>query len=155
MTKVDWYCKPFHQLSVKEFHNLLELRINVFVVEQNCPYSEIDGKDEFSFHIWGVQANKVIAVARILPPGVSYSEWSIGRVASSLEVRNNAVGKELMKQAITQIYAQAKQAVPIRISAQLYLKKFYESFEFIQQGDTYLEDDIPHIEMLRKANEPA
>ncbi|MDZ4752703.1 MAG: GNAT family N-acetyltransferase [Flavobacteriales bacterium] len=126
---------------------MLKLRINVFVVEQNCPYPECDDKDQKSIHLFAQdETGEVHAYLRIVSAGISYQEISIGRVASSAALRGTGLGKELMMQGLSFIEEQYGN-VPVRISAQLYLRKFYESFGFIVQGETYLEDDIPHIEM--------
>jgi len=148
MSNITWHCLPFDQLSVSDFHNLLQLRINVFVVEQNCPYPELDDKDPKVFHVFGKQGNQVVAVARLLAKGISYDEWSIGRVATHLDYRKQKLGHELMHYCHEQIEAIAGK-VPIRISAQEYLQQFYESQGYKKVSEMYLEDDIPHIEMLR------
>ena len=150
METIKWHCLPFESLSLMQWHNLLELRINVFVVEQNCPYPEIDQKDPKSHHVIGEIDGKVIAVARIVSPGVSYPEVSIGRVATAENYRNKGLGIELMNktiEAIKDIYGN----VPIRISAQSYLLKFYSNLGFKPTGKEYLEDGIPHLEMIRPA----
>ena len=146
---MNWTLKPFDDLTAKELYNILQLRNEVFIVEQNCPYQDLDNKDLYAFHLMGMKENKLLAYARLLAPGISYSESSIGRVVSSPAARKTGMGKKLMKESIVQI-KNLFQTDIIRIGAQLYLKKFYESFGFIQDGDTYLEDNIPHIIMLRK-----
>jgi ElaA protein len=144
-----WTLKPFDELTAKELYNILKLRNEVFIVEQNCPYQDLDDKDLYAFHLMGLVENKLLAYSRLLAPGISYSESSIGRVVSSPASRKTGIGKKLMKESILQI-RNLFQTDIIRIGAQLYLKNFYESFGFIQEGDTYLEDNIPHIIMLRK-----
>ena len=141
--------KPFDELTAKELYNILQLRNEVFIVEQNCPYQDLDNKDLYAFHLMGKKENKLLAYSRLLAPGISYSESSIGRVVSSPAARKTGIGKQLMKESILQI-KNLFQTDIIRIGAQLYLKNFYESFGFSQDGDTYLEDNIPHIIMLRK-----
>jgi ElaA protein len=121
----------------------------VFVVEQNCPYSELDGKDPECIHVVGKLSEKVVAVARIVPPGLSYEEVSVGRVAVNSAFRGKRTGRELMEytlELISEIYGKT----PVRISAQCYLQTFYESLGFNASGESYLEDGIPHIEMLRR-----
>lgn len=146
---IQWHHKSFDLLSTQELYALFALRIEVFVVEQNCPYQDADGKDLKSSHVFGVNDDgEVIACSRIVAPGVSYNEISIGRVATALSVRGTGAGRELMKRSIHAIEEKYGQ-VAIRISAQSYLKKFYESMGFMQVGEEYLEDNIPHIEMLR------
>ena len=144
-----WTLKPFDKLTAKELYYILQLRNEVFIVEQNCPYQDLDNKDLYAFHLMGMKENKLLAYSRLLAPGISYSESSIGRVVSSPAARKTGIGKKLMKESILQI-ENVFQTDSIRIGAQLYLKNFYESFGFIQDGDPYLEDNIPHIIMLRK-----
>ena len=124
------------------------MRIKVFVVEQQCPYQDADGKDQKSIHLLGSNSQgELIAYLRLVEPGVSYTEWSIGRVATDPSVRQSGLGKTMMKMAMEYLEANYDNP-PIRISAQLYLRKFYADFGFLTQGDPYPEDDIPHIEML-------
>lgn len=145
---MDWIIKKFKDLSTDELYAILQLRIEVFVVEQNCPYQEADNKDQESMHLMGLKDGKLIAYTRILPPGLSYEEPSIGRVVTSPSVRGNGIGKLLMERSMEQLeHIYGKQ--PIRIGAQLYLKKFYESLGFVQGSELYLEDNIEHIEMVR------
>jgi ElaA protein len=144
-----WILKPFDELTPKDLYNILQLRNEVFIVEQNCPYQDLDNKDLNAFHLMGVEKNKLLAYSRLLAPGISYSESSIGRVVSSPAARKTGIGKKLMAESILQIN-NLFHTDTIRIGAQLYLKKFYESFHFIQEGEVYLEDNIPHIIMLRK-----
>jgi ElaA protein len=146
---MNWILKPFEALTAKELYNILQLRNEVFIVEQNCPYQDCDNKDLSAWHLMGMKEDKLLAYSRLIAPGISYSESSIGRVVSSPSVRKTGMGKRLMQESIHQI-RNLFQTDTIRIGAQLYLKKFYESFDFIQVGDTYLEDNIPHIHMLRK-----
>lgn len=147
MKKITWSCKPFADLTNKELHDIFQLRQEVFVVEQNCPYLDADGKDLKSLHVSGTQNGELIACARIVLPGVSYKEVSIGRVVTSPKARRTGAGKELMEKSIEYIRKEFGK-VPIRIGAQLYLQKFYEGFGFVRQGNEYLEDGIPHIIML-------
>ena len=144
-----WKLKHFDDLTVIELYNILQLRNEVFIVEQNCPYQDLDNKDLLAFHLMGTDNNKLLAYSRLLSPGISYSESSIGRVVTSPTARKMGMGKRLMEESVRQI-KNLFHTDTIRIGAQLYLKKFYESFEFIQEGDGYLEDNIPHIIMLRK-----
>lgn len=148
MNDITWHCKHFKDISAKEFHDLLQLRINVFVVEQNCPYPELDDKDVDAYHVFGIQNGQTIAVARLLKAGVSYKEWSIGRVATHIDFRKNGLGKLLMNVCLNEIDELAGK-VSIRISGQQYLETFYNNLGFKTVSDMYLEDDIPHIEMLK------
>lgn len=147
---VIWKYNHFSSLNTDELHDILQLRINVFVVEQNCPYPELDGKDKDAFHVYGInEKGEIIAVSRILKQGVSYPQISIGRVAVSKEVRLHGTGMVLMKKTL-EIAKEIFGENEIRISAQEYLRNFYEKFGFVKITDSYLEDDIPHIGMLRK-----
>jgi len=150
MAKITWTTKAFKNLTVDEYFELLHLRVAVFVVEQDCPYQEVDEKDRQSFHLFGRAENgEVIAVTRVLPKGVSYQEISIGRVALKKEFRGQGIADTLMIETFKFIEREyGKQ--PIRISAQEYLLNYYNKHEFVQVGDGYLEDDIPHVEMLKK-----
>lgn len=144
---VQWQCKSFDELTTKELYKILQLRNEVFVVEQNCPYQDCDNKDFKSYHFTGSQGDTLIAYCRILPPGISYSKAaSIGRVVTSPIARRQQLGKILLSKSLETLYILFGE-VPVKIGAQLYLKKFYESFSFTKQGDTYLEDGIPHITM--------
>lgn len=150
MEKITWHTKHFNDLSVNEYWELLHLRTEIFVVEQDCPYQEVDEKDKVSYHIFGKNASgKVIATSRILPQGVSYTEISIGRVALKKEARGIGIADEMMTETFKFIEAQFG-VQPIRISAQQYLINFYSKHGFKQVGEGYLEDDIPHIEMICK-----
>lgn len=150
--KLTWFCKKFEELSNTELYDAMVLRQEVFVVEQNCPYLDADGKDKHSWHLLGYDENgKLAAYARIVFPGVSYQEVAIGRVVSSQTHRRTGAGKELMREAlkaIERIYGKT----PVRISAQTYLVRFYAEFGFASTGKEYSEDDIPHTEMLLKNN---
>jgi ElaA protein len=145
--QLKWKLNYFKELSTEELYTILQLRNEVFVVEQNCVYQDADSKDSISFHLSGWDGVNLVAYCRILPPGVSYTEASIGRVVSSPQYRNKGYGKQLMNEAIIHTLAQFE-CNTIKISAQLYLQKFYEQLGFIKLSDSYLEDNIPHIEML-------
>ncbi len=144
-----WTLKPFHKLTPLELYNILQLRNEVFIIEQNCPYQDCDNKDIYAWHLMGMMEERLIAYSRLLAPGISYSESSIGRIVISLSTRKTGMGKKLMQESIEQI-RYLFQTDTIRIGAQLYLQKFYESFGFIRDGDIYLEDNIPHIVMLKE-----
>ncbi len=146
---INWTLKAFAELTPNELYNILQLRNEVFIVEQNCPYQDLDNKDLKSWHLMGVKEDKLMAYARLLAPGISYSESSIGRIVSSPSARKTGIGKKLVEESIKQI-KNLFNTDTIRIGAQLYLKTFYELFGFVQEGEIYLEDNIPHIIMLRK-----
>jgi ElaA protein len=144
----EWKCAAFTQLTVEELYAIMRLRSEIFVVEQNCVFLDADDNDQFCYHLAAWQNGNLAAYARLVPPGVTYNQMSIGRVITSADYRGRGLAKELLQNAIlkcTEIFG----ADPIKIGAQLYLKKFYESFGFRQVGDVYLEDGIEHIYMLR------
>ena len=145
--EIVWDCKSFNALANEDLYKIFRLRISVFVVEQSCPYQDADGKDLKSLHVMGIQSGELAAYARIVLPGVSYKEVSIGRVVTSQKARRSGAGKMLMKKTMEYIEKDFGK-VPIRIGAQLYLQKFYEGFGFLREGEEYLEDGIPHIIML-------
>lgn len=148
---MKWVLKTFSELTVEEFHNILQLRINVFVVEQNCPYPELDGNDKVAFHFFGVEEDdpvKILAYTRIFKPGVYFKEASIGRVVVHPDYRNDKLGHEMMSRSIQKM-EELFNTSKITISAQSYLQKFYEVHGFKRIGEEYLEDDIPHIKMIR------
>lgn len=145
--QLNWVYKKFDELSPAELYAIMRLRNEVFVVEQNCVYQDADGKDPGSWHLAGWDHENLVAYTRIIPPGISYKEASIGRVVTSPRYRGTGAGRELMKQSISKVFSQFSCTV-IRIGAQLYLTGFYQSLGFIQTGDEYLEDGIPHIEMV-------
>lgn len=147
---INWKIRRFEELSVSELYSVLQLRSKVFVVEQNCVYQDIDGKDVKALHLIGETEEKIVAYARMFKPGDYFENASIGRVVIDPDYRDKKWGFEMMEQAISGIeryFGETK----ITISAQLYLQKFYEKLGFVVSSETYLEDDIPHIEMKRKA----
>lgn len=138
--------KRFNELSVSELYQTLQLRSEVFVVEQNCVYQDIDGKDTKALHLLGSYEGDIVVYARLFAPGDYFDNASIGRVVISQKYRDRKWGHSLMTAAIEAITENYNTSA-ITISAQLYLKKFYESHGFVQNGEQYLEDDIPHIRM--------
>lgn len=148
--KINWKIRAFDELSTIELYTIMQLRLAVFSVEQNCAYQDADGKDLKCFHLMGTDDDDDLVVySRIVPPGISFAEVSIGRVISSHKVRGTGAGKELMQKSIGFIENKYGK-IPIRIGAQCYLIKFYSSFGFEISGKEYLEDNIPHIEMLKQ-----
>lgn len=148
---MKFICKPFADLTLTELYATMQLRQEVFIVEQNCPYLDADGKDVKSHHLLCYDTDVLVAYCRLLPAGVSYEEPSIGRVITAARVRNTGLGKQLMQKAIEHIELLFGNNT-IRIGAQAYLKKFYEQFGFEDMQQPYMEDGIPHLIMLRKAN---
>ena len=146
---MKWILKKFDELTSHELYSILQLRNEVFVVEQNCVYQDADNKDQASYHFTGWKNDKLIAYTRLLPKGVAYKDYvSIGRVVTASSERRNSIGKELIKKSIEQLN-NLFESVPIKIGAQLYLKKFYSEFGFRQNSDVYSEDGIEHIEMIK------
>ena len=147
----NWTNKKFNELTPEELYAILRLRSEVFVVEQNCVFLDMDDKDQVSHHLMGWQGKDLVAYARIVPPGISYVEFSIGRIVSSPSVRKHGIGRVLVSKSIELAYALHGKDV-IRIGAQYYLRGFYESFGFQKAGEIYLEDGIEHVEMLLLTN---
>ena len=143
---MNWLCKKFDDLTPLELYAILQLRNIVFTVEQNCVYPDMDDKDQYCYHLMRWDNNKLVAYTRLVPPGVSYTEAAIGRVVTAPQARRSGLGKELMKLSIDKC-RELFEITIIKIGAQLYLKKFYESLGFIQTSDIYDEDGIDHIEM--------
>ena len=147
--QIRWIFKSFSELNIYELYAIMVLRQEVFIVEQVCPYLDADGKDQKSHHLLGFDNDgDLVAHLRLVAPGVSYQEMSFGRIVTSDKVRGKGVGKLLMEEGIKQselLYGKMAN----RISAQSYLIPFYQYFGFKIEGEEYLEDDIPHTEMLR------
>lgn len=151
---LKYKCYSFDELSNIQLYRVMQLRIEVFSVEQNCPYQDADNKDQDSYHILGVDAKGVLqAYTRIVPPGLSYKVYSsIGRVITSAAVRGKKQGIPLMNFSIEKTLEFWPKA-DIKISAQTYITKFYNSLGFQEIGEEYLEDDLPHIAMIRKTEQ--
>ena len=146
---LDIIVKEFNELSIQELYNILQLRSDVFVVEQNCVYQDLDGKDAKALHVIGTKNNRVVAYTRIFKPGNYFDESSIGRVAVHKDHRKYGYGKNIMQASINAVHEKfGKQK--IKISAQTYLKKFYIELGFKIKGEDYLEDGIPHITMIKE-----
>ena len=146
--EIKFKIKRFNELSTFELYSLLQLRSEVFVVEQNCVYQDIDGKDEKALHVLGYYNGDLAAYSRLFNKGYYFEETSIGRVVVSPKYRDKKFGHDLMRVSIEAIKENFNETA-ITISAQEYLKKFYESQGFIQTSEMYLEDDIPHIQMKK------
>lgn len=148
MTKVA--IKHYKDLTKDELHDIIALRIAVFVVEQDCPYQELDGKDKDAFHMIITEKGETIGTLRILKPGVSYNEAAIGRVVSHPNHRGKKLGHLMMKEAMQFVKNEMKEKA-LRLSAQTHLMGYYEKYGFKSTGKEYLEDGIPHTEMLFEA----
>lgn len=140
--------KHFNELSALELYDLLKLRSQVFVVEQNCVYQDIDGKDSKALHVIGEYDGKIVAYSRLFKAGDYFNYASIGRVVIDENFRNKKWGHILIQGAISGIESHFGES-QIKISAQLYLKKFYENNGFVMTSKMYLEDGIPHVEMVK------
>jgi ElaA protein len=153
--RVGWRCLPFGELSAAELYALLQLRAEVFVVEQSCAFQDLDGRDEQALHLLGEAPDehgrsRLLAYARLLPAGTAFDEASIGRVVTSSTTRGSGLGHRLMQEAIRTL-CQTWGPQAIRIGAQAHLQLFYRQHGFQPHGDLYLEDGIDHIEMVRPA----
>ncbi len=148
--EIQYVVKDYNTLSTEELYAILRLRQEVFIVEQNCPYLDADGRDQPSHHVMGWAEGQLHTYARLVPKGISYSDYvSIGRVITSAETRGKGYGKALMEKSIEAI----KRLYPsenIKISAQVYALPFYAALGFKAIGEEYLEDDIPHQAMSLK-----
>lgn len=149
MTQICWHLKKFEELTPQEVYELLQIRQEVFIVEQTCYYLDADGCDAQALHLWAEKDGKMVAYCRIFEPGIKYEEPSIGRVLTHPDYRNIKLGKILMKLALEAIATRFGTSA-CRISAQDYLLKFYGAFGFTDTGKKYLEDEIPHTEMVRR-----
>jgi ElaA protein len=155
---ISWKLARFDELSAREIHDIYQARIAVFVVEQTCPFQDVDGADPASWHLMGWAKlgprlrgdgePALAAYCRLVPPGVKFAEPSIGRVLTTEAARRTGAGRSLMREALARAAAMWPDRA-IRIGAQVYLERFYGEFGFVKASDTYIEDGIPHIEMLR------
>jgi ElaA protein len=158
-TKTTWQTKKFTELSLNQLYDVLKLRVDIFVVEQTCFYPDLDSDRDLldrhpdTLHLLGYQEEQLVAYLRILPKGQSYPDHiSIGRVVTAFQARGAGLGHELMSEGILQ----CQQRFPnesIKISAQQHLKAYYQQYGFTQVSEMYLEDDIPHIAMIRDCSE--
>ena len=147
--ELTMYFKCYKELTKRELFDIYFLRQEVFIVEQNCVYQDIDQKDHFSHHLLAYDNEVLVAYLRIVQPGISYKEPSIGRVLTKMSYRRKGISKNIMLSAIQQV-KDIYNHTNIKISAQEYLIPFYTSLNFESIGEVYLEDDIPHIEMIHK-----
>lgn len=142
--------KTFQELELDELYKILQLRSEVFVVEQDCVYQDIDGKDSKAIHVMGFEGDELVAYTRCFKPGYYFEEASIGRVVVNSKYRKYGFGHDIIKASIDLIENQYH-TKNIKLSAQTYLTRFYESHGFVQFGEGYLEDGIPHIAMIKGA----
>ncbi len=150
MNTVEWHSYKFRQLNTQQLYDILKLRVNVFVVEQHCPYPELDDKDTHpeAIHLLAYRKEYLIAYARLLPPGLRHTEASIGRIVVKETERRNGLGSHLVEKSISEVNMKWPET-NIKISAQEYLQLFYENLGFKKVSETYLEDNIPHIAMIK------
>ncbi len=141
--------KSFEQLNKAEFYEIIQLRIAVFIIEQNCPYQDLDGDDDQCLHMWVEEEGEIASYLRINPAGCRFAEPSLGHIVTKMAYRNKGLAEIVINKAIEVLCEDQPQ--PIRISAQSHLEKYYKKFGFIKASEEYLEDNIPHIEMLRDA----
>ncbi len=146
--EIKWKYISFDGLTAEELYDILQLRSMVFVVEQDCVYQDIDGKDGKAGHLIGTYDGKIIAYSRIFRAGDYFSEPAIGRVVVHPEYRRYGIGGDMMRRALDIIKETMKDCNSVRISAQMYLMDFYSALGFVPEGDEYLEDGIPHRNML-------
>ena len=144
---IQFRIKTFNELTLNELYAILKLRSRVFVVEQNCVYQDLDNKDQMALHLIGEAENKIVAYSRLFKPGDYFDLACIGRVVIDADYRDKKWGHLLIQEGIKGVLKHYNET-KIKISAQLYLKKFYESNGFVAQGKVYLEDEIDHIEMV-------
>ena len=144
---IEWKLAAFDALSVRELHDVLQVRSEVFVVEQNCVFQDIDGADDQAMHVLGIQNNQLVAYARCFPAGVKFAEASIGRVITSGAARGQGLGHTLIARALSSVRT-LWGPQPIRIGAQTRLKSYYGQHGFVDMGLPYIEDGIDHLEML-------
>lgn len=144
---MEWTIKQFQDLNLDELCAILYLRTEVFVVEQSCPYQEVDNKDQESYHLLGQDNGEIVAYARLLPPGITFPEASIGRVLVTRSHRGKGLAQQLMARSLAFLVEELGQK-RIQLSGQTYLEKFYKSFGFKPVSQSYLEDGIPHKDML-------
>lgn len=146
---MDWELKRFDQLSLTELYQILKSRVDIFVVEQECPYPEIDGIDPDCLHLFKKDQNQIVAYARLVPKGILDPDPMIGRIIVGNEYRKLGYGRALLNQAISVITDQWHEK-EIKLQGQVYLRDFYRSLGFKEVSEPYLEDGIPHVDMIRK-----
>jgi len=153
MNNLQWETKTFHQLSTDQLFDFLKLRVDVFVVEQQCAYRELDDHDRHveTRHLSGHnESGQLIAYARLLPPGLRFPEVNLGRFVVKADFRKQGVGHQLLQAALKEISG-CWPRTTIKISAQDYLQAFYAQYGFLPVSEVYLEDGIPHVEMLKES----
>ncbi|MDR7095486.1 GNAT family N-acetyltransferase [Hydrogenophaga laconesensis] len=149
--ELNWRCLPFDALHARTLYNLLQLRTEVFVMEQTCIFQDMDGADPQCFHLLGEEADgTLVAYARLVPAGLKFTEASIGRVVTLPAARGGGLGHVLMREAVRALHG-LWGVQPIRIGAQARLEAFYRQHDFVPASEIYIEDGIDHVEMTRAA----
>ena len=154
MNNIQWNVKTFHELTVEQLFDVFKLRVDVFVVEQHCAYQEIEEYDRHpeTRHLSGHNAlGELLAYARILSPGLRYSEVNLGRFVVRVDSRRQGIGHQMLQTALQEV-SRCWPGYAIKISAQDYLQEFYEQNGFVRLSEVYLEDGIPHVEMLKESS---
>lgn len=154
MSKIEWEIKNFHQLSIGQLFDILQVRVDVFVVEQRCAYRELEDWDRHreTRHLSGRnEVGQLVAYTRILPPGLCYPEVNLGRVVVRADSRKQGIGHQLLQVALQEV-SRCWPRTSLRISAQEYLRGLYEQYGFVRISEVYLEDGIPHVEMLKETS---
>ena len=149
MDNVVWKIKTFDEITTQELYSVIKARVNVFVVEQDCPYPDLDDYDQKAIHLWAENEGEVLAYCRIFDKGIKYKETSIGRVINTEKGRGKGLSKQFIKYALEVIENRLHQT-EVMMSAHDYLLRFYSDFGFVDTGKKYLEDNLPHTEMFRK-----
>ena len=144
-----WQLKKFEQLKLEELYQILKERVDIFVVEQECAYPEIDGIDPECYHLFKIDQDHLVAYARLVPRGVLGDRPLIGRIIVNQEYRKSGYGRDLIKQAI-KVITEDWQEAEIMLHGQTYLRDFYQSFGFKKVSEPYLEDGIPHVDLVYK-----
>ena len=147
MEAISWILRPFERLTAGELYIVLRLRSRVFVVEQNCLYLDMDDRDQAAFHLLGMRDDSLVAYARLFAPGAYYQESAIGRILTAPEARGTGIGRLLVNESL-EIARRLYGDGPVRIGAQRHLERFYEGLGFRVAGEPYVEDGIPHVEMV-------
>lgn len=148
---MDWNTYHFDELTARKLYEFLKLRVDVFIVEQNCTYPELDNLDQESIHLAYAESGRTLAYARLVPGGVKYELPSIGRVIVHPDARSRGLAKQLLEKSIDYIITEWE-ANEIQLQGQVYLKGFYESFGFVPISEEYDEDGIPHVDMKLTKN---
>ncbi len=147
---MNWYIKDFNELTKNELYQIIKLRIDIFVVEQSCPYPELDNKDQLAYHCFCKDAaNAIVAYCRIFKPGDYFKEVAIGRVVVHKTYRKQKLGYQLIQKALDFI-KQTWQKTSVKLGGQIYLEHFYKNLGFVTVGKPYIEDGIPHVYMILK-----